>query len=397
MRQVITSSTRVAMASVVLLVLMLVGCGGSSNSGGCPKSSREKPLSNLDPISCQNWDLSISTASLVPNGVILQANQFNDVSDFKSWIVVEATLRYKGSETGEISDAISPTIMLGSKNAIYVANDEKPTFSKLEDEFAPIPYKASNPYSGGSVSVSLWFWVDSDDSNFVLGFFVGDRDGDEPNVWIDVAGEPEADIYQDVPVEAVTEETEAFAILDPCDPAQYFFNGKYVFNYDLSNCDFSNQVLDIVTFEGRILRGANFVGADISGASFENSDLSNANFTGANLVGTFLNFADLTGANLDGANLSGAFLGDVILSRASLINANLSDAIFNRENVSCRVSGGSNTCGWGDSVVGANLSGANLSGADFSRADLTGANLNYANLTGTIFNGTTMPDGKVKN
>ena len=188
MRRFITSSPRVAMACVVSLALLLVGCGGGSNSGGCPKSSREKPLSNLDPISCKNWELKISTAKLVPNDVILQANTFNDVSDLKSWIVVEAKLRYDGSETGRVSDAISSSsFLVGSKNITYTANDQTPTFTNLKDEFAPIPYDASNPYSGGTVSISMWFWVDNDDTDFVLGLFVGDGDAEEPNVWIDVS------------------------------------------------------------------------------------------------------------------------------------------------------------------------------------------------------------------
>ena len=188
MRRVITNTPRVAMACVVSLALLLVSCTLGANSGGCPKSSREKPLSNLEPISCTNWELKISTAKLVPNDVILQANPFNDVSDSKSWIVVEATLRYDGSETGRVSDAISSSsFLMGSKNVTYRANDRTPTFTNLQDEFAPIPYDASNPYSGGTVRISMWFWVDNDDKDFVLGLFVGDGDAEEPNVWINVS------------------------------------------------------------------------------------------------------------------------------------------------------------------------------------------------------------------
>ena len=196
-----------AMACVVSLVLLLVGCGGGSNSGGCPKSSREKPLSNLDPISCKNWELKILTPKLVPNDVILQANPFNDVSDSKSWIVVEATLRYDGSETGRVSDAISSSsFLMGSKNVTYRANDQTPTFTNLQDNFAPIPYDAPNPYSGGMVSISMWFWVDNNDFDFVLGLSVGDGDADEPNVWINVSTSDASPPPTDVGAEGVYKE-----------------------------------------------------------------------------------------------------------------------------------------------------------------------------------------------
>ena len=173
MRNFITRSLRASVASGFLLVMLLANCGGGSNAGGCPKSSKEEPLSSQSTVRCTNWELRIETATVVPNDVILQANRFNDVSDFKSWFVVEATLLYDGPETGRISQVISNSSKLvGRKNLIYTANWETPTFSELKDMFAPIPYDASQPYSGGSVTVSMWFWVDSDDLDFMLGLVV---------------------------------------------------------------------------------------------------------------------------------------------------------------------------------------------------------------------------------
>ena len=149
MSRVITGSSRIAVICVLAVTTLISACGGGTTSDGCPRSSKEEPLSNLYTASCKNWDLRLSTATLVPNDVILQANMFNDVSDLKSWIVVEADLKYKGTGTGRIGDVISSSSSLvGSKNLIYRANDETPTFSELKDAFPPIPYNASSPYSG---------------------------------------------------------------------------------------------------------------------------------------------------------------------------------------------------------------------------------------------------------
>jgi len=391
MPRVITGSSRIAVMCVLAVTTLISACGGDTTSDGCPRSSKEEPLSNLSPISCKNWHLRLSTATLVPNDVILQANMFNDVSDFKSWIVVEADLKYKGAGTGRIGDVISSSSSLvGSKNLIYRANDETPTFSELKDAFPPIPHNASSPYSGGIVTISMWFWVDNDDSDFVLGLFVGDKEEDEPNLWIDVSAPPASSDGSD---QGAVEESISLA---PCDPYSLSDGkGGSSRNESLANCDYSYSDWSGFLFEGRDLRGANFTGATLSGASFEGADLRDANFDSAILTGAFLNEANLSEANLRGANLSGAFLGDSILVRANLANAILRSAIFNRDNPRC-IGFLNPSCAWGSSVVGANLSGAILTGADFTDADLTGANLSDADVTGTIFKNTIMPDGTTR-
>jgi hypothetical protein len=232
---------------------------------------------------------------------------------------------------------------VGSKNLLYVANDETPTFSELKDEFAPVPFDAPSPYSGGTVTISMWFWVDNDDSEFVLGLFVDDKDADEPNLWIDVYDEPEEEIIEEVPSEDVD--------YGPCYPYFRMVDGYFVSpDSDLRYCDFSYQDWSYFSWDGRNLTGTSFVGANLTGAYLMDAYLTDANLTDANLTD-----ANLTDANLTDANLTDATLMDANLTNANLTNANL---------------------------TGANLYLANVDGAIFS---------------GAIFAGTTMPDGTVKN
>lgn len=386
-----TGKSGIAVMCILTFTTLIAACGDGASSDGCPQSSREKPLSNLDVASCKNWNLKFGTATLVPNDVILQANMFNDVSDFKSWLVVEANLRYKGPDTGRISHAISSSAFLvGSKNLTYAVNDKTPDFTRLKDEFAPIPYDASSPYSGGAVTISMWFWVDNDDSDFLLGLFVGDKKTDKPNLWIDVSTQLETDVSSSEGVYGIPG-------IEPCEPrGMSDGKGGVIANETLSNCDYSNQDWSyfIKGFNLADLRGANFSGAKLEFTSFDGANLAGANFEGANLTGANLLEANLTEANLRGANLTGALLGDAILVRANLADAKLNGAIFNRNNPAC-VDFFGLSCHWDSDVVGANLTGAILAGADLSGADLTGANLNYADLTGSILDNATMPDGTI--
>jgi uncharacterized protein YjbI with pentapeptide repeats len=48
-------------------------------------------------------------------------------------------------------------------------------------------------------------------------------------------------------------------------------------------------------------------------------------------------------------------------------------------------------------LIGANLKDADLSYANLSGANLIGANLKGANITNTVFQGTVMPDGTIRN
>lgn len=311
MQSVITRSSRAAVACGISLVMLVASCGGSSNAGGCPKSSKEEPLSNQTAVSCTNWELRIETATVVPNDVILQANMFNDVSDYKSWFVIEATLLYDGPETGRISQVISNSSKLvGRKNLIYTANWETPTFSELKDMFAPIPYDASQPYSGGSVTVSMWFWVDSDDLDFMLGLVVSDPEADEPNVWIDVstdtnieeqsqAGEEQAgEQAEDIPRRAC-DFSESSRNYDYCDFAQ---------NLNLAGKNLANVSMVGANLNGANLSGANLFYANLTDANLSGVDLSYASLFQANLSGAYLAWTDLTGADLTQANFTGATL-----------------------------------------------------------------------------------------
>jgi uncharacterized protein YjbI with pentapeptide repeats len=352
MSSAVRGSSRVAVLCVFGFTALIVACGGGATSDGCDQSSKEKPLSNLDVASCKNWDLKFGTATLVPNDVILQANMFNDVSDFKSWIVVEAYLRYKGTDTGRISDAISSSAFLvGSKNLTYAANDKTPTFSELKDAFAPIPYNASSPYSGGTVKISMWFWVDNDDSNFLLGLFVGDKEADKPNLWIDVSTSNASD-------EGVSEGAVSEGTVD-C------VRGLEDFELSLEGCDFSNREFVYLMFSSNINDNSRFY----------DRNLTNVNFSGATLRGKVLDCSNLTGANLEGATLSESQGFFVNMSGANLRGANLG-----------RIDVLTNKLSW------SNFANADLSGANLSWADLTGANLTGAILDQTILDGADLTD-----
>ncbi len=108
-----------------------------------------------------------------------------------------------------------------------------------------------------------------------------------------------------------------------------------------------------------------------SGQSF-----TGANLNGGQLVGAYLVGASLQGANLNKSEAAGAFLDAANLAGANLNKTVLAGALLN-----------------GADLEGANLNGADLSAANLTGADLRGANLHGANLTGTIFSGTTCPDG----
>ena len=334
--------------------MLLANCGGGSNAGGCPKSSKEEPLSSQSTVRCTNWELRIETATVVPNDVILQANMFNDVSDFKSWFVIEATLLYDGPETGRISQVISNrSKLVGRKNLIYTANWEKPTFSELKDMFAPIPFDASQPYSGGSVTVSMWFWVDSDDLDFMLGLVVSDPEADEPNVWIDVS----ADTNIEEQSQALPEQQQSDTPRRVCEFTESSRNYDY--------CDFAPRFnAPRLNLENQNLENMSFVEANLSYANLSYANLTRANLTGANLIGV-----DLMGAFMTGANLSGADL-----KYAGLTGANLTGADLTR------------TTGFGVNLTDANLTGANLTGADLTSTTMVDVNLTGADLTGAILN-----------
>jgi uncharacterized protein YjbI with pentapeptide repeats len=116
------------------------------------------------------------------------------------------------------------------------------------------------------------------------------------------------------------------------------------------------------------LDGADFSGADLSGALFMHATLH-----GINLANAILNSTHFVESNLDFVNLTGATGTNTFVSMSSLTyvqlrNANLIFATFDQ----------------------VNLSGADLQDATFERSILRNVNLQYAHLEGAI-----MPDGTI--
>lgn len=131
-------------------------------------------------------------------------------------------------------------------------------------------------------------------------------------------------------------------ILPPC----YGFNGqevdRFLKNKVCNKCD-----LQVVNFEGKVLKFSKLNGAVLTAAR-----LKNTNFEGS----------DFQGAILRAANLSKSLLGEVNFKLAKLQDVN--------------------------------LAGAHLINANFERANLKGANLDEAVLLGANFEGATWIDGK---
>jgi uncharacterized protein YjbI with pentapeptide repeats len=84
----------------------------------------------------------------------------------------------------------------------------------------------------------------------------------------------------------------------------------------LKSCDFSGAALKGANFDRADLTFSRFVGADLAGANLEKTDLSKVDFTGADLTG-----ADMTGADLYGATLTGAKGLDTVKGLSTAVNA----------------------------------------------------------------------------
>jgi uncharacterized protein YjbI with pentapeptide repeats len=153
----------------------------------------------------------------------------------------------------------------------------------------------------------------------------------------------------------------------------------------------------------RLLRDADFTGADLTGCTFVGTDLSRASLycavlTRCDLRGARLPRADLRGATFSGAKLAGANLDEadmraailcavdaekglrrigagVRLDGARLDGVNLEDAVaFNVDFSNC-------------SLRGARLRNANLKNANFTDANLAGVDFTGARIGGVTFTG----------
>jgi uncharacterized protein YjbI with pentapeptide repeats len=131
------------------------------------------------------------------------------------------------------------------------------------------------------------------------------------------------------------------------------------------------------------LRGANLLGAELSGVNFSETDLqgatltwanlSHANFRHANLCDAQMSRTDLSHTNFEGAVLVGADVRWASLRGADLSEANVSEA----------------------DLGGADLSQTNLSRTNFTHADLSGAHLGRASLIGTNLSGAMLIDCQI--
>jgi hypothetical protein len=158
------------------------------SGGSCSSSSREEPIGGNGSLSCGDWDIKVAEAVLVSNQVIYDENMFNDLSDSKSWVAVTVEATYKGDGLGDIGDVVPfSTFLIGKNNVAY--EDDSPTGDGIFETFGPPRYDATDPYSGGTVKLSLWFWVDNSDSDLVLGMFIDDPYGNDPNAWVDVSAD----------------------------------------------------------------------------------------------------------------------------------------------------------------------------------------------------------------
>lgn len=154
------------------------------------------------------------------------------------------------------------------------------------------------------------------------------------------------------------------------------FSGGQFYGSTVSNVDFTNAILDEVSFYGGVigltdkqLRSAkSLVGTTITDMDATGFDLSGLNLSASaifgikclnsNFIETNFISASLTGSDFSGSNFSRADLKNVYLDNSSLVNTN--------------------------------LLGTNLTGASFTaKTDFTGATINGADLTSTVENGFT--------
>jgi uncharacterized protein YjbI with pentapeptide repeats len=147
---------------------------------------------------------------------------------------------------------------------------------------------------------------------------------------------------------------------------------------NVDGVDFSEALLELVTFLTVSANGAIFRGADlnrlhaVAGCSFRD-----ACFDGANLDGAFLRGADLRGASFVGASLNGADLSECDLTGAKLSRVRARQALFVRADLT-----GADV--QDSDLMEAMLQKSTLNGANLARASLFAANLGQVRLdTGT--------------
>jgi uncharacterized protein YjbI with pentapeptide repeats len=159
------------------------------------------------------------------------------------------------------------------------------------------------------------------------------------------------------------------------------------------DCNFSNNDLGYLNFNGKDLKHCTMVNTSFFGA-----DLRNANLSGANLQRAYLNLARLEKANFAGANLTEAIIFQAIFGETNFKSANLSGArmigTLGAVDMShAKVTGGKFGLDVGNQPMGqmkfdssagkfykTNFEGADLNIASFIFGDLREANLRNTNL-----------------
>ncbi len=114
--------------------------------------------------------------------------------------------------------------------------------------------------------------------------------------------------------------------------------------FDLSEIDFSNEVVESVNFTGSDLTGCaftdatctsvNFTSCDLTSADFARSHLTECDFTDAILNGTNYSYATVSYCNFANSDMAGCILHEADLSDSDFSSAsNLSACRFDEETI----------------------------------------------------------------
>ena len=147
---------------------------------------------------------------------------------------------------------------------------------------------------------------------------------------------------------------------------------------DLYNADLQDAVLNGVSLNKALLKGANLGNTYLCGADLSEANLVGAYLNGAHLSGADFSRADLSEASFRDSCLRGASLNRAILQHVDLSFSNLRGADLSRADLQEAILRGANLRGV--DLDNADLRGANLRGADLDEASLRGANLDNSTL-----------------
>lgn len=160
---------------------------------------------------------------------------------------------------------------------------------------------------------------------------------------------------------------------------------------DLSTADMRRADLSYARGWDMKARGARFDKAALYKTDLRGADLIGANLSGCDLTDADLRGADLTGANLDGANLTRTKLDGAVFDKASLIGAKLVDidakrigffkADLRNATISCCTL---EDCGFEEAeFAGANARLSNFVSCGFDRASLTSGGIGFSSIAST--------------